>query len=109
MRRSARERRPRCAWPLRRRVLRSERRSVRSLSSQHASVDVLVNYAPPLNALTSLLARELLGERILVNAVCPGPGVGDVVAAARSIAWAATLGENGPTGGFFRDGAPIAW
>jgi hypothetical protein len=28
---------------------------------------------------------------------------------AASIVWAAMLGQDGPTGGFFRDGAPIPW
>jgi hypothetical protein len=28
---------------------------------------------------------------------------------AASITWAATLGPEGPTGGFFRDGHAIAW
>ena len=27
----------------------------------------------------------------------------------RSVAWAATLAEDGPSGGFFRAGRPIAW
>jgi hypothetical protein len=28
---------------------------------------------------------------------------------ARSIVWAALLGDGGPSGGFFRDGKPIPW
>jgi len=28
---------------------------------------------------------------------------------AASIVWAATLDDNGPRGGFFRDGKPLAW
>jgi hypothetical protein len=28
---------------------------------------------------------------------------------AAGIVWAATLADNGPNGGFFRDGRPIAW
>jgi len=28
---------------------------------------------------------------------------------ARGIVWAATLPDEGPTGGFFRDGKPLAW
>jgi hypothetical protein len=28
---------------------------------------------------------------------------------AASVVWAAMLPDNGPTGGFFRDGRPIAW
>ena len=68
-----------------------------------------------LNALTRLLAADL--RPILVNAVCPGwvstdmggPGGRPVSEGAAGIVWAATLADEGPTGGFFRDGRPIAW
>lgn len=70
-----------------------------------------------LNGLTRMLADELRHERILVNAICPGwiatdmggPGGGPVENGARGIVWAATLPDNGPTGGFFRDGQPLKW
>jgi len=71
-----------------------------------------------LNALTRTLAGELRGSRILVNAVCPGWVATDMGGAgaprsvregAAGIVWAATLPENGPTGGFFRDGKPLPW
>ncbi|HJT71914.1 MAG TPA: SDR family oxidoreductase [Terriglobales bacterium] len=71
-----------------------------------------------LNALTRTLAGELQGTRILVNAVCPGwvatdmGGTGaprSLSEGAASIIWAATLPDNGPTGGFFRDGKPLPW
>jgi NAD(P)-dependent dehydrogenase (short-subunit alcohol dehydrogenase family) len=70
-----------------------------------------------LNALTRMWAAELSRERILVNAVCPGwvatdmggPGGRPVRDGAAGIVWAATLPDDGPTGGFFRDGEPIAW
>jgi NAD(P)-dependent dehydrogenase (short-subunit alcohol dehydrogenase family) len=70
-----------------------------------------------LNALTRILAAELLGDRILVNAVCPGwvatdmggPGGRPVEQGAASVMWAALLPDDGPTGGFFRDGRPVDW
>ncbi len=71
-----------------------------------------------LNALTRTLAAELRGVRILVNAVCPGwvatamGGAGaprSVGEGAAGIVWAATLPDDGPTGGFFQDGKPLPW
>lgn len=32
-----------------------------------------------------------------------------VAEGAKSVLWAATLPDNGPTGGFFRDGKPLPW
>jgi NAD(P)-dependent dehydrogenase (short-subunit alcohol dehydrogenase family) len=71
-----------------------------------------------LNALTRTLAGELRHAHILVNAVCPGwvatdmGGAGaprSVEEGAAGVVWAATLPQNGPTGGFFRDGKPLPW
>jgi NAD(P)-dependent dehydrogenase (short-subunit alcohol dehydrogenase family) len=70
-----------------------------------------------LNALTRMLAAELRTEHILVNAVCPGwvatdmggPGGRPIAEGAASVVWAAILPDNGPTGGFFRDGRPLPW
>ncbi|WP_367319349.1 SDR family oxidoreductase [Streptomyces sp. HUAS ZL42] len=69
-----------------------------------------------LNALTRLLAGELRGHGVLVNAVCPGWTATDMGGGGRpvpegavGIVWAATLPDGGPTGGFFRDGEPLLW
>jgi NAD(P)-dependent dehydrogenase (short-subunit alcohol dehydrogenase family) len=70
-----------------------------------------------LNALTRILAAELRAERILVNSVCPGWVATDMGGAggraveegAASVLWAALLPDDGPSGGFFRDGRPLDW
>jgi NAD(P)-dependent dehydrogenase (short-subunit alcohol dehydrogenase family) len=70
-----------------------------------------------LNALTLMLAAELKLARILVNAVCPGwvatdmggAGGRPVAEGAAGVVWAATLPDDGPTGGNFRDCRPIPW
>lgn len=70
-----------------------------------------------LNGLTQLLAAEINGD-IKINAVCPGwvsTNMGGPSAprtpkqAAESILWLATIGPEGPSGGFFRDGKQIPW
>lgn len=71
-----------------------------------------------LNALTRILAAETQGHNILVNSVCPGwvrtemggPNAERTVEeGATGIVWAATLPDDGPSGGFFRDGQRIEW
>ena len=71
-----------------------------------------------LNVLTRVLAAELQGENVLVNSVDPGYVRSDMGGsnAARSLeqgadtaVWLATLPDNGPSGGFFRDRRPVEW
>jgi NAD(P)-dependent dehydrogenase (short-subunit alcohol dehydrogenase family) len=70
-----------------------------------------------LNALARTLAGELRHAHILVNAVCPGwvatdmggTGGRPIIEGAAGIVWAATLSNDGPAGGFFRDGKPVPW
>jgi NAD(P)-dependent dehydrogenase (short-subunit alcohol dehydrogenase family) len=71
-----------------------------------------------LNALTRMLTTELGNENILVNSCCPGwvrtdmggPGARrSVEQGAETPVWLATLPDDGPRGGFFRDREPIPW
>jgi NAD(P)-dependent dehydrogenase (short-subunit alcohol dehydrogenase family) len=67
-----------------------------------------------LNALTRMLADELAGEGVLVNACCrepapPGDTDAAVSATADTATWLATLPDDGPTGGFFRGRTPVGW
>lgn len=71
-----------------------------------------------LNAQTRILADEVRGSNILVNAVDPGWVSTDMggAHAPRSVAegadtavWLATLPDGGPSGGFFRDRQPRPW
>jgi len=71
-----------------------------------------------LNAVTRILAAELADSGVKVNSVCPGWCRTDLGGpdASRSpeqgidtVIWLATLPDDGPTGGFFRDRQPIPW
>lgn len=70
-------------------------------------------------ALTSTLAAQLAETAILVNAVCPGltatfdgaeqMGARPTAEGAQSVMWAVRVPDDGPRGGFFRDGKPVPW
>jgi NAD(P)-dependent dehydrogenase (short-subunit alcohol dehydrogenase family) len=72
-----------------------------------------------LNAMTRILSTELKDAGFLVNSACPGFVATDMGApmgakksvqdGAAGITWLATLPDDGPTGGFFRDGEAIAF
>ncbi len=104
---------------------KSKHARIVNVSSESGSLAVMGGGTPAysvskvaLNALTRMLADELRSAHVLVNSVCPGwvateMGGPDaprtVEEGAASVIWAATLSDDGPTGGFFRDGAPLAW
>ncbi len=71
-----------------------------------------------LNMLTKKMAADLEETNVKVNAVCPGwvrtdmggpEAPRSVAEGAASILWAALLPQDGPTGGFFRDGEVANW
>src|SRR5581483_2429690 len=96
-----------------------------NVSSGAGQLSSMGTYAPAysiskaaLNALTIQLAAAVKGSGVLVNCVNPGwvrTRMGGAAAprsieqGADTIAWAATLPDDGPTGRFLSDRRPIAW
>jgi NAD(P)-dependent dehydrogenase (short-subunit alcohol dehydrogenase family) len=117
------------AWRLTQLALPLMRRNgygrIVNLSSGMGQLSDMGGHAPSyrlskvgLNALTRMLTAELDGENILVNSCCPGWVRTDMggPSANRSVEeggatpyWLATLPDDGPRGGFFRDRKPIPW
>ena len=71
-----------------------------------------------LNCITTLLAKEVRNHNILVNSACPGWVRTDMGGDQAPLApeqgadtpvWLATLPDDGPTGGFYRERALIPW
>jgi len=71
-----------------------------------------------LNAITTLIAKEVGDDNILVNSACPGwvrtdMGGGQAPLTpeqgADTPVWLATLPDGGPTGGFYRERTRIPW
>ena len=96
-----------------------------NLSSTMASLELTESPSSPayraskagLNMLTRVLAAELHGDGILVNAASPGYTRTDmspdadrpVEQGADTPVWLATLPDGGPTGGFFYEREPLVW
>jgi NAD(P)-dependent dehydrogenase (short-subunit alcohol dehydrogenase family) len=103
---------------------RSAHPRIVNVSSGAGALDDLTGGTPAyslskaaLNALTLMLAGDLRGTPVKINAVCPGwvatemggAGGRPIADGAAGIVWAATLPDDGPSGGFFRDGKPMPW
>jgi NAD(P)-dependent dehydrogenase (short-subunit alcohol dehydrogenase family) len=103
---------------------RSPHPRIVNVSSQSGSLNGMGGGTPAyhvskaaLNALTRTLAAELGRDGVLVNAICPGwtatdmgGGGGRAVRdGAASVVWGVLLEDDGPTGGFFRDGRALPW
>ncbi|NEP62148.1 MAG: SDR family oxidoreductase [Symploca sp. SIO2G7] len=88
-----------------------------ALSSMRGGTPAYSLSKAALNALTLMLAASLKESGILVNAICPGwvatdmggQGGRPVAEGAASVVWGVTLPDQGPTGGFFRDGQALQW
>ncbi len=105
-------------------VRKSSRGRIVNVSSEAGSLAGMSGGAPvysmtkaALNAFTRQLAADLKSDGILVNSICPGwvatdmggSGGRPVTDGAASVVWAVTVSDDGPTGGFFRDGKPLPW
>ena len=96
-----------------------------NVSTEMASLTRMTVSAPSyrvskaaLNAVTRLLAAELEGSGILVNALSPGwvrsemggpDAPRSIEQGCASILWGVDLPDAGPNGGFFQDGAALPW
>jgi NAD(P)-dependent dehydrogenase (short-subunit alcohol dehydrogenase family) len=104
----------------------SEHPRIVNVSSGMGGVNEMGGWSPgyriskaSLNAVTRILSTELADAGVLVNSACPGLVATDmgsqfgaqksVEDGASGVVWLATLPDDGPTGGFFRDAKQIAF
>jgi NAD(P)-dependent dehydrogenase (short-subunit alcohol dehydrogenase family) len=95
--------------------------SLAAISDPGNADPIALGYVPSktaVTALTMMYARGLVGEGILVNAVCPGfvatdlngfRGVRTPEEGARQAIRMATIPADGPTGTFTDEDGPVAW
>ena len=105
---------------------RSEHARIVNVSSGMGAINEMGGWSPgyrvskaALNAMTRILATELEGDGVKVNSACPGlvaTDMGDQFGATKSVedgasgvVWLATLPDDGPSGGFFRDARQISF
>jgi len=105
---------------------RSEHARILNVSSGMGAINEMGGWSPgyrvskaALNATTRILATELEGDGVKVNSACPGlvaTDMGDQFGAtkpvedgASGVVWLATLPDDGPSGGFFRDARQISF
>jgi NAD(P)-dependent dehydrogenase (short-subunit alcohol dehydrogenase family) len=89
------------------------------LSARHGAAASYGISKAALHALTVTLSTELAESPVVINAVDPNltatwpgaesMGARPIEASVPGIVWAATLPDDGPRGGFFRDGQPHPW
>jgi NAD(P)-dependent dehydrogenase (short-subunit alcohol dehydrogenase family) len=104
----------------------SEHARIVNVSSGMGGVNEMGGWSPGyriskagLNAVTRILSTELADAGVLVNSACPGLVATDmgsqfgarksVEDGASGVVWLATLPDDGPTGGFFRDAKQIVF
>jgi NAD(P)-dependent dehydrogenase (short-subunit alcohol dehydrogenase family) len=104
----------------------SEHPRVVNVSSGMGGISEMGGWSPgyrvskaAMNAMTRILSTELADAGVKVNSACPGLVNTDmggqfgatktVEDGAAGVVWLATLPDDGPSGGFFRDGKPVAF
>ncbi|WP_235295739.1 SDR family oxidoreductase [Portibacter marinus] len=89
-----------------------------SLTREESGTPAYSTSKAALNMLTIKQSHSATGTGVKINSVCPGwvrtdmggsDATRSIPEGAKSIIWAAKIPDDGPTGGFFRDGERIDW